>query len=125
MDGNTGTVLKILEERGLKDNTIVIFMGDNGASQYRGKGTLNELGIHVPLIVRWPGVVKAGTSSKGLVSGEDLAPTILQIANINAPKNLTGVELPRRAQGSVGEVEAHADDCRARPACVGLAVGRG
>jgi arylsulfatase A-like enzyme len=91
MDGNTGTVLKILEERGLKDNTIVIFMGDNGASQYRGKGTLNELGIHVPLIVRWPGVVKAGTSSSALVSGEDLAPTLLQVASVEAPKNLTGV----------------------------------
>jgi arylsulfatase A-like enzyme len=91
MDGNTGTVLKILEERGLKDNTIVIFMGDNGASQYRGKGTLNELGIHVPMIVRWPGVVKAGTSSSGLVSGEDLAPTLLEVANVEAPKNLTGV----------------------------------
>ncbi len=91
MDGNTGTILQILDEHKLTDNTIVIFMGDNGASQYRGKGTLNELGINVPLIVRWPGVVKPGTSSKALVSGEDLGPTILQIAGIDAPKNMTGV----------------------------------
>ena len=48
---------------GSPKNTIVIFMGDNGASQLRGKGTLNEFGIRVPLIIRWPGVVKPGSTS--------------------------------------------------------------
>jgi len=52
--------LEELNKRGLADNTIVVFMGDNGASQFRGKGTLYEFGVRVPLIVRWPGKVKAG-----------------------------------------------------------------
>jgi arylsulfatase A-like enzyme len=91
MDGDTGEVLRILEEKKLADRTIVIFMGDNGASQFRGKGTLNELGVRVPLIVRWPGTVKPGTSTAALVSGDDLAPTLLEAAGIAPPQNLTGV----------------------------------
>jgi N-sulfoglucosamine sulfohydrolase len=56
----------------------------------RGKGTLCEFGIHVPLIIRWPGVVKPGTTSYALISGEDLAPTFLQAAGLPAPKEMTG-----------------------------------
>jgi arylsulfatase A-like enzyme len=93
MDGDVGRVLKVLEERGVAGETVVIFMGDNGASQLRGKGTLNELGIRVPLIVRWPGGVKAGTKTDALVSGEDVAPTVLEIVGVERPKNLTGVSV--------------------------------
>lgn len=105
MDGSTGTVLKTLAERKLADNTIVIFMGDNGASQLRGKGTLNEFGVHVPLIVRYPGVVKPGSSSAALVSGDDLAPTLLSIVGVDAPANLTGVSfLPILKESSAASV---------------------
>jgi arylsulfatase A-like enzyme len=79
-----------LEKRGLASNTIVIFMGDNGASQFRGKGTLYEYGIHVPLLVRWPGKVKPGSSTAELISGEDLAPTILEAAGLPVPPAMTG-----------------------------------
>src|SRR3954471_12000022 len=58
-----GEVMAELERAGLAWNTLVAFMGDNGASQFRGKGTLFEFGIHVPLIVRWPGHVKPGSST--------------------------------------------------------------
>lgn len=91
LDGDIGKVLAILEARGLANDTIVIFMGDNGASQLRGKGTLNEFGIRVPLIIRWPGVVKPGSASSKLISGEDLAPTLLQAAGLEPADNLTGV----------------------------------
>lgn len=89
-DADFGRVLKALDERKLADNTIVVFMGDNGASQLRGKGTLNELGIRVPLIVRWPGVIRAGSSSGSLISGEDLAPTFLQASGVPVPPEMTG-----------------------------------
>jgi arylsulfatase A-like enzyme len=69
---------------------LVAFMGDNGASQLRGKGTLYEFGVHVPLIVRWPGKVKAGGATSELVSGEDLAPTFLEAAGVAVPKEMTG-----------------------------------
>jgi arylsulfatase A-like enzyme len=90
MDGDTGRVLSILEKRGLAGNTIVVFMGDNGASQLRGKGTLNEFGVRVPLIIRWPGVIKPGASSDKLVSGDDLGPTFLAAAGLEPAKEMTG-----------------------------------
>ncbi len=89
-DGFFGQVMAELEKRGLSENTIVVFMGDNGASQFRGKGTLYELGIHVPLLVRWPGRVSAGRSSGELISGEDLAPTLLEAAGVAVPAEMTG-----------------------------------
>lgn len=85
-----GEVMAELEKRGLAENTLVAFMGDNGCSQFRGKGTLFEFGIHVPLIIRWPGKVKPGSSSAELISGEDLAPTFLEAAGQIVPKEMTG-----------------------------------
>lgn len=91
LDASVGEALAILDRHGLTKNTIVIFMGDNGASQLRGKGTLNEWGIRVPLIIRWPGVVKPNSTAEALISGEDLAPTLLQAAGIVPAKQITGV----------------------------------
>jgi len=90
LDGDFGKVPEELDKRGLADNTLVMFMGDNGASQFRGKGTLYEFGIHVPLIVRWPGKVKAGSTTSELVSGEDLAPTFLETGGAPEPGEMTG-----------------------------------
>ena len=89
-DGDFGTVLAELEKRGLTQSTLVAMMGDNGASQFRGKGTLYETGIHVPLLVRWPGVSKAGASTGELISGEDLAPTFLEAAGVAAAQGDDG-----------------------------------
>ncbi len=85
-----GEVMTELEKRGVAENTLVAFMGDNGASQFRGKGTLYEFGIHVPLLVRWPGKVKPGSHSAALISGEDLAPTFLEAAGLPVPREMTG-----------------------------------
>ena len=98
-DGDFGKVMEVLEQRGLAQNTIVAFMGDNGASQLRGKGTLYEFGIHVPLLVRWPGKVKGGSSGDQLVSGEDLAPTFLEAAGLSAPKEMTGRSFAKLLRG--------------------------
>ena len=77
LDTGMGIVDAVLEKRRLKENTLVIFMGDNGEALLRGKGTLATRGTHVPLIVRWPGMVKPGSVSDSLISGVDLAATIL------------------------------------------------
>jgi arylsulfatase A-like enzyme len=63
MDGQFGAIMALLKQRGLDKNTIVVFMGDNGEAMYRGKGTLYERGNHVPLIVRWPGVVQGARAA--------------------------------------------------------------
>lgn len=88
-DSDCGQVLEELQKRGLTENTLVVFMGDNGASQFRGKGTLYEFGVRVPLLARWPGKVKPG-AAEALISGEDLAPTFLEAAGVTVPKDMTG-----------------------------------
>lgn len=90
MDSDVGVLLGELERRDLDGDTVVIFLGDNGAALLRGKGTLYELGLNVPLIVRWPGVVEPSTRSDALLSGEDLAPTLLEIAGQEPLESMTG-----------------------------------
>jgi arylsulfatase A-like enzyme len=89
-DADFGTVLAELKKRGLDGNTLVAVSGDNGAAQFRGKGTLYEFGVHCPLVVRWPGKVTPGTSTAELVSGEDFAPTFLAAAGVEIPKEISG-----------------------------------
>jgi arylsulfatase A-like enzyme len=57
-----------------------------GEALLRGKRALYELDCHVPLLVRWPGNVKPGTSSAELILGEDLAPMLLEAAGAVVPK---------------------------------------
>ena len=83
-------MLATLDARGLTANTIVVFVGDNGGALLRGKGTLYELGVRVPLIVRWPGTVVPGSTVPDLVSGEDLAPTLLEAAGLPAQAAMSG-----------------------------------
>ena len=97
-DGMFAEVLAELKSRGLADNTIVVFQGDNGAAQFRGKGTLYEYGLNVPLLVRWPGQVTAGVSSE-LISGEDLAPTFLEACGAKPLKEMTGRSFLKLLQG--------------------------
>ncbi len=106
-DGDFGRVLAVLEDRGLAENALVVFMGDNGAAQLRGKGTLYEFGIRVPLIVRWPGKVRAGSASDELVSGEDLAPTFLEAGGAGVPKEMTGRSFLGLLRGEAFEGREH------------------
>jgi N-sulfoglucosamine sulfohydrolase len=77
LDHHVADILKQLDESGQADNTIVIFAVDHGAGIPRGKRWCYDLGVHMPLIVRWPGAIKLGTVHPGLVAWVDLAPTIL------------------------------------------------
>jgi N-sulfoglucosamine sulfohydrolase len=99
LDHSMGEIFRSLEKRGLDNNTIVIFMGDNGSALLRGKGTLYELGIRVPLIIKWPGVINPGSVSNILVSGEDIVPTILDVAGIKPPEEVTGFSLVPACKG--------------------------
>lgn len=101
LDRGIGSILQVIDEKGLKDNTIIIFMGDNGESLLRGKGTVNSRGIHVPLIIRWPGKINKDSSSKIMISGKDLAPTILEAAGIKPPEEMTGISFFGELVGNV------------------------
>ena len=90
LDTGFGLIMKVLDQRGLAQNTLVIFMGDNGEALLRGKGTLHTRGLNVPLLVRWPGRIRGGSVSDRLISGEDLAPTILRAAGLAPDPGMTG-----------------------------------
>ncbi len=92
LDHKVGAVLDRLESEGLEDNTLVIFFGDHGRPHVRGKQWLYDGGLHVPLIIRWPGKVAAGINDRRLVSLLDLMPTTLSAAGIELPQ-LPGANL--------------------------------
>ena len=90
-DGHIGQLLKKLDDLGITENTIVIWTTDNGAevmswpdggtTPFRGEKNTNwEGGYRVPLVVRWPGVIKPGTEINDIISHEDWLPTLLAAA---------------------------------------------
>lgn len=90
MDEEFQWVMNILDKRGLGESTLVMFLGDNGYAFPHGKGSLYDPGLNTPLLVRWPGKVRPGTRSRELISGEDIAPTMLEAAGLAAPKEMSG-----------------------------------
>ena len=91
LDYKIGVVMKRLEEEGLAGNTIVFFFGDNGRCLLRGKQWLYDAGIHVPLIVRWPGGgFDAGSVREDPVSILDVTATSVAAAGVDIPKTMHG-----------------------------------
>lgn len=90
MDTQIGNLLQQLEADGLADNTIVFYWSDHGDGVPRGKRSLYDSGLRVPLMVRWPKQIKGGTVSDQLVSFVDLAPTVLALAGVPVPSHLQG-----------------------------------
>jgi len=90
MDSQIGEFMAELEKRDLAENTIVIFLSDNGFPFPRGKATVYDSGIKTPFVVKWPGKVKQGSSYGGLGSTIDLAPTLLEMAGIEKPGQMYG-----------------------------------
>jgi N-sulfoglucosamine sulfohydrolase len=99
MDEEFQWVMEILEKRHLSTNTLVMFLGDNGYAFPHGKGSLYDPGLNTPLLVRWPGKIKAGTRSSQLISGEDIAPTLLEAAGASIPKQMTGRSILKLLMG--------------------------
>jgi len=97
IDENVGRLLDALDRLNLADNTLVIFISDNGfylgEHQLGTKRSAYEESIRVPLIVRLPGVVGAGTVSDELVLNIDLAPTILDFAGVRPGDAMQGASL--------------------------------
>jgi arylsulfatase A-like enzyme len=89
-DAQVGEVLRLLDEAGLAENTLVFVISDNGMPFPRCKANVYEYSTHMPLAVRWPGRVKAGSESRAFISFTDLAPTILQAAGLKVPADMTG-----------------------------------
>lgn len=97
MDKLIGKLLAKLEEQGLRENTLVLFLGDNGTG--RGtrsvmggrvvigrKGSTVDAGMHVPLIANWPGRIAKGSVCSDLVDTTDFLPTICEASSVKIPE---------------------------------------
>jgi len=90
MDAWVGEKLAELEAAGLAGDTIVFFYSDHGMGLPRAKRWLWDSGLHVPLMVRWPGTIDPGTVEAAPVSFVDFAPTVLAVAGVPVPEHMQG-----------------------------------
>jgi len=98
LDTGFGLLMDELKAAGVAENTLVIFVGDNGVVTPRGKTTSYELGLRVPFLVRWPGTTKPAVRAE-LVSLLDIVPTVLEAAGVPAPEGLAGRSLQPLLRG--------------------------
>lgn len=113
MDRMIGRVVERLDQLGIRERTLLIFLGDNGTlrsvtsrfqgEDYRGgKGSTTRRGTHVPLIVSWPGVLEGGGVNQDLISSVDLLPTICEAADVPVPAGTDGVSFLPQLRGERG-----------------------
>lgn len=97
VDDGVGQLLEYLKQEGLEQNTVVIYASDqsffNGEHGWFDKRWIYEESLRMPLIVRWPGVVKPGTRVAQMVQNIDYAPTLTEIAGATIPAGLHGRSL--------------------------------
>jgi len=97
IDSNVGRLLDWLESNGLDDNTIVVYMSDQGfflgEHGWYDKRFMYEPCLRVPFLVAWPEHIKAGSVSDALVQNLDIAPTFLDIAGVPIPSRMQGESL--------------------------------
>ncbi len=126
MDKLIGNVVKQLDESGVRENTLIVIMGDNGTKETFGhvladgtiypgrKGGNADNGIHVPLVINYPNVVPASQDNgyrayEGLVNLTDIYPTIADAAGIAMPnaEQVDGISFWEQAKGATGEPRKH------------------
>jgi arylsulfatase A-like enzyme len=101
LDGCIGSLVEELDKLGLSENTLLVFTSDNGGIRMvscqdplrAGKGSYYEGGIRVPLVIRWPGKIEAGSLSEVPVINLDFFPTFMELCGLEAPEELDGHSL--------------------------------
>ena len=106
-DKECGQIIELLEQQGVRDNTLIVMAGDNGMPFPRAKATLYEPGVRVPLLANWPGVIKPGRTTTALASLMDLATTWLDVGGAAIPKSIEGVSLAPVLRGDKDTVREH------------------
>lgn len=113
IDDNVGRVLDKLDQLKLTNNTIVIYLTDNGPNSWRWngdmkgrKGMADEGGVRVPFLIRWPGKIQSGRIISGNAAYIDLLPTLTDLAGISATgtKPLDGISLKPALTGTTAQV---------------------
>lgn len=115
-DREVGEALRLIEAEGELENTVIVMTGDHGMPFPRCKGNLYDMGVRVPLAIRWGAKVSPERQVSDFVSLTDLAPTFLEAAGLDAPAAMTGRSLLSvLTSGKEGRVE---------PARNGVVFGR-
>ncbi|MGE3314391.1 MAG: arylsulfatase, partial [Planctomycetaceae bacterium] len=111
LDTDVGRIVKLLDELGLREKTLVIFTSDNGpvrltpdlfasSGGLRGeKRDLYEGGLRVPFIVRWPGTIPASQVNDDVIAFWDILPTLAEIAGTPAPAGIDGISVVEALKG--------------------------
>ena len=126
MDHEIGKLMALLKELGLDDNTLVFFTSDNGYSaesyskeptlddifHHRGpwkgrKGNLDQGGLAVPTIARWPGRIQPGTTSDHIWAFWDFLPTAAEVAGLAPPANIDGISILPTLLGQPADQKRH------------------
>ncbi len=104
VDDSVAAILDYLDEAGLAENTIVVYMGDNGFSWGEhgliDKRHFYEESAKVPFLVRWPGHLEGGQTINSLVSNVDVAPTFLAAAGVEKPEQMVGESIIPLLEGT-------------------------
>ncbi len=90
LDQQLARCLRALDRSGKAEDTLVLFLSEQGAGLPHAKWTLYDHGIRATAIARWPGKVKPGTTSRALISYVDVLPTLIEIAGGKPPRRLDG-----------------------------------
>jgi arylsulfatase A-like enzyme len=111
MDACIQSIFTALESRGILDDTIIVINGDHGETLYEHECWFDHHGmydnvLHVPLIIRYPAKIPAGTRIKGYNQHKDLVPTLLELANIKAKDKFDGQSLLKLIGGEASSFDS-------------------
>lgn len=103
LDSGIGIILEGLKAMGHYDNTVIIYLSDHGSDKLRGKRTVYEGGIRVPMIIHWADRIVQGQRRNELISSIDLIPTVLELAGVDVSAVLPGKSLLPILAGEIVE----------------------
>jgi arylsulfatase A-like enzyme len=108
VDESVGEVLKYLDEKGLSENTMVIYTSDQGfylgENGWFDKRFMYDVSMNTPLLVRWKGKIKPGSVNTSLIQNIDFAPTMLDVAVAKVPDWMQGLSLKHILTGKQSEL---------------------
>lgn len=107
VDESTGQLMKLLEERGELDNTVILYLGDNGFL-FGEKGLIDkrnayQASVRIPMLLRYPKKVKGGQTLTEVVANIDVAPTMLDFAGATIPDHMDGTSMKPLLTGESGD----------------------
>lgn len=108
LDGQVGEVMKLLDDKGLTENTLVIFSSEQGNSFPFAKWTCYDVGVHSAFITKWPGKIQPGVVSDALIEYSDVVPTFVEIAGGQPDPGLDGKSLMDLFEGNTKKHKEYA-----------------